>query len=80
MLQAQLIKITLQVPHGVGAAPRPALHTSGGIRQAQSLIISEITLATLATLTAEAKMPSRLISIISFHGNSCTCQSQLVQW
>lgn len=52
-LQALLIKITLQVPHGVEAAPRPVLHTSGGIHQAQSLIISEITAAALATLTAE---------------------------
>lgn len=39
---------------GTEAAPRPALHSSGGIRQAQALNVSERTAAALATLTAEA--------------------------
>lgn len=34
--------------------PHSALHTSGGIWQPQPVIISEITVAALATLTAEA--------------------------
>lgn len=78
-LRALLIKITLQVPHGLEAAPRPVLHTSGGIHQAQSLIISEITAAALATLTAEPTNAQLAdFNYFFFHGNCCTCQSQVV--
>lgn len=75
--EAQLIKITLQVPRGAEAATPTHLlapDTSSEIRQAQSLIISEITKATLATPTAEAEN-AQLVFII-FQGNGCIHQSQ----
>ena len=76
--EAQLIKITLRVPHGAQAAPpAPAPHTSSEIRQAQSLIISEITEAALATPTAEA--PDAQLALIIFQGNSCIHQSQTLR-
>lgn len=71
-----MIKITLQAPGGAEAAtPSPAAHTSGEIRQAQSLIISEITEAALATPTAEAAN-AQLVLII-FQGNGCIRQPQI---
>lgn len=77
--EAQFIKITLQIPRGAEAvtypAPLPpALHTSSAIRQAQSLIISEITEAALVTPTAEAA--NAQLALIIFQGNSCIYQSQ----
>lgn len=55
--------------------PHSALHTSGGIWQPQPVIISEITVAALATLTAEATDTLLVDFNFFFHGNSCTCQS-----
>lgn len=64
-----MIKITLQAPRGAEAAtPSPAAHTSGEIRQAQSLIISEITEAALATPTAEAANAQLVLIIFQGHG------------
>lgn len=76
--EAEFIKITLPVPHGAEAAPppwlTPASHTSSEIRQAQSLIISEITKAALVTPAAEAA--SAQLAFIIFQGKSCIHQSQ----
>lgn len=52
----------------------PSPHTSSEIRQAQSLIISEITKAALVTPAAEAA--SAQLALIIFQRNSCLRQSQ----
>lgn len=65
--EAQLIKITLPVPRGQKqrSPTFPAPDTSSEMRQAQSLIISEITEAALATPTAEAANALWILIIFS---------------
>lgn len=76
--EAQFTKITLPAPHGAEAAPHPRLapapHTSSVIRQAQSLIISEITKAALVTPAAEAA--NAQLGLITFRGKNCIHPSQ----
>lgn len=77
--EVQFIKITLQVPGGAEAAtppppPLPVPDTRSEIRQAHSLIISEITEAALANPKAEAAIVQWVLII--YQENGCIHQSQ----